>query len=161
MSNFCTSFPLFSLLLSKYDLVFFVFFFFKKKTAYERLISDWSSDVCSSDLYKAGGYNLDRSGLNPDSISVADLRFAPEKVDAYELGLKLDLRRFRFSAALFYQKFEQFQLNTFNGISFVVENVQSCKEALTPVVGRSEEHTSELQSLMRISYAVFCLKKKK
>src|SRR3546814_3418635 len=31
--------------------------------------------------------------------------------------------------------------------------------ALEPVVGRSEEHTSELQSLMRISYAVFCLKK--
>src|SRR3546814_8417217 len=30
-----------------------------------------------------------------------------------------------------------------------------------PVIGRSEEHTSELQSLMRISYAVFCLKKKK
>src|SRR3546814_3912237 len=33
--------------------------------------------------------------------------------------------------------------------------------ALTEQVGRSEEHTSELQSLMRISYAVFCLKKKK
>src|SRR3546814_5012107 len=33
--------------------------------------------------------------------------------------------------------------------------------ALQPVPGRSEEHTSELQSLMRISYAVFCLKKKK
>src|SRR3546814_10633828 len=32
---------------------------------------------------------------------------------------------------------------------------------LVLVVGRSEEHTSELQSLMRISYAVFCLKKKK
>src|SRR3546814_1852689 len=31
---------------------------------------------------------------------------------------------------------------------------------LGPIVGRSEEHTSELQSLMRISYAVFCLKKK-
>src|SRR3546814_8676840 len=30
-----------------------------------------------------------------------------------------------------------------------------------PEIGRSEEHTSELQSLMRISYAVFCLKKKK
>src|SRR3546814_8823695 len=30
-----------------------------------------------------------------------------------------------------------------------------------PVISRSEEHTSELQSLMRISYAVFCLKKKK
>src|SRR3546814_3754896 len=31
----------------------------------------------------------------------------------------------------------------------------------TRILGRSEEHTSELQSLMRISYAVFCLKKKK
>src|SRR3546814_6460698 len=34
-------------------------------------------------------------------------------------------------------------------------------EQARPVAGRSEEHTSELQSLMRISYAVFCLKKKK
>src|SRR3546814_4404675 len=33
--------------------------------------------------------------------------------------------------------------------------------APVPMSGRSEEHTSELQSLMRISYAVFCLKKKK
>src|SRR3546814_8021550 len=37
---------------------------------------------------------------------------------------------------------------------------QQCFEALDGIV-RSEEHTSELQSLMRISYAVFCLKKKK
>src|SRR3546814_7155633 len=35
-----------------------------------------------------------------------------------------------------------------------------CKSAICPLA-RSEEHTSELQSLMRISYAVFCLKKKK
>src|SRR3546814_6912886 len=35
------------------------------------------------------------------------------------------------------------------------------KEKGLPVPARSEEHTSELQSLMRISYAVFCLKKKK
>src|SRR3546814_3396320 len=34
-------------------------------------------------------------------------------------------------------------------------------DVVAVVVGRSEEHTSELQSLMRISYAVFCLKKKK
>src|SRR3546814_7720567 len=33
-------------------------------------------------------------------------------------------------------------------------------EEMAPVIARSEEHTSELQSLMRISYAVFCLKKK-
>src|SRR3546814_6996836 len=35
-----------------------------------------------------------------------------------------------------------------------------CREMLRPECRRSEEHTSELQSLMRISYAVFCLKKK-
>src|SRR3546814_7987417 len=39
--------------------------------------------------------------------------------------------------------------------------VGAVKDALTPNSDRSEEHTSELQSLMRISYAVFCLKKKK
>src|SRR3546814_5222083 len=32
---------------------FYVFFFFKQKTAYEMRISDWSSDVCSSDLHRA------------------------------------------------------------------------------------------------------------
>src|SRR3546814_4927536 len=36
-------------------LVFFLFFFFKQKTAYEMRISDWSSDVCSSDLDGVGG----------------------------------------------------------------------------------------------------------
>src|SRR3546814_2609343 len=39
--------------------------------------------------------------------------------------------------------------------------LDSASEPLTRLTGRSEEHTSELQSLMRISYAVFCLKKKK
>src|SRR3546814_3542755 len=37
---------------------------------------------------------------------------------------------------------------------------QTMRHPRTPVVSRSEEHTSELQSLMRISYAVFCLQKK-
>src|SRR3546814_10434979 len=55
-----------------------------------------------------------------------------------------------------------------SGLSFMVTNVKSstrtrCSDVLNfrcwPP--RSEEHTSELQSLMRISYAVFCLKKKK
>src|SRR3546814_10901062 len=37
---------------------FFFFFFFKQKTAYEMRISDWSSDVCSSDLYKVGKFPM-------------------------------------------------------------------------------------------------------
>src|SRR3546814_6879041 len=78
------------------------FFFFKQKTAYEMRISDWSSDVCSSDLGIAGR-------------------------------------------------------------ALIVEVVDGCEIAKRPsaiLTGRSEEHTSELQSLMRISYAVFGLKKK-
>lgn len=86
--------------------------------------------------YKAGGFNLDRSGLNPNSINVHDLRFAPEKVDAYEIGAKLRMRSLRLSAALFYQEFDDFQLNTFNGISFIVENIVACKGTLSPVIGQ-------------------------
>src|SRR3546814_3715350 len=44
-------------------------------------------------------------------------------------------------------------------IAAVAEGVKG--EPVRPAIARSEEHTSELQSLMRISYAVFCLKKKK
>src|SRR3546814_3112644 len=43
----------------------------------------------------------------------------------------------------------------------LLETGQAVEEVAGGIVGRSEEHTSELQSLMRISYAVFCLKKKK
>src|SRR3546814_4300040 len=42
---------------------------------------------------------------------------------------------------------------------FVINNIEKASRIIN--VSRSEEHTSELQSLMRISYAVFCLKKKK
>src|SRR3546814_2067262 len=48
-----------------------------------------------------------------------------------------------------------------NGASIPVDNPSTGKTIVSvPKLGRSEEHTSELQSLMRISYAVFCLKKK-
>src|SRR3546814_9825790 len=43
----------------------------------------------------------------------------------------------------------------------VSERIENLAERILNAAGRSEEHTSELQSLMRISYAVFCLKKKK
>src|SRR3546814_7177408 len=49
VSFFC--FILFRIFVYK---VFYLFFFFKQKTAYEMRISDWSSDVCSSDLYSSG-----------------------------------------------------------------------------------------------------------
>src|SRR3546814_11532219 len=45
-----------------YDLSLLVFFFFKQKTAYEMRISDWSSDVCSSDLQRCRDHRAARPG---------------------------------------------------------------------------------------------------
>src|SRR3546814_9191663 len=50
---------------------------------------------------------------------------------------------------------------TFNHSGVTVGGCNTCHNGTTATGKRSEEHTSELQSLMRISYAVFCLKKKK
>ena len=60
----------------------------------------------------------------------SDLQFEPEIVDAFEIGAKLDLREFKLNAALFYQKFNNFQLNTFNGVNFEVTNVAACADDL-------------------------------
>src|SRR3546814_10477115 len=121
-------------------------FFFKQKTAYEMRISDWSSDVCSSDLglpdvlttvngrevFSTIGRNFDLQDMPAEALSRVNV-FKSQTADLTEGGLAgvIDL-----------------QLNRpFNFRD-------------PTVVLRSEEHTSELQSLMRISYAVFCLKKK-
>src|SRR3546814_12530150 len=59
---------------------FFLFFFFKQKTAYEMRISDWSSDVCSSDLIGLGvgiGDMDDRMVLPPLDHAVGAERAAP------------------------------------------------------------------------------------
>ncbi len=80
--------------------------------------------------YKAGGYNLDRAALNLAAPSNADLEFAAEKVDAYEVGVKWDGPGIDVNVAAFYQLFKDFQLNTFNGVSFEVTNVQGCRDDL-------------------------------
>src|SRR3546814_4201479 len=119
-----------------------LFFFFKQKTAYEMRISDWSSDVCSSDLGGIGG--------------VIDLRTRkPLDFDGFELSGSV---RGRYETLA--DKIDPL-------VSALVSdrwNVGSGEMGLLLTGSyqerRSEEHTSELQSLMRISYAVFCLKKK-
>src|SRR3546814_7698994 len=65
-------------------------------------------------------------------------------------------------ANLYYQPSEAFVASFFGEINSL-EGIVEAGEVATPfgTVARSEEHTSELQSLMRISYADFCLKKKK
>jgi iron complex outermembrane recepter protein len=76
--------------------------------------------------YKAGGFNLDRAGLNIATPNLNQLTFAPEAVDAFELGAKFNGRTIDVNVAAFYQLFDNFQLNTFNGINFVVENITAC-----------------------------------
>ena len=82
--------------------------------------------------YKAGGYNLDTAALTPPpgTASPNDLRFAPEIVNAYEVGVKLDYRQFKLNAALFFESFKDFQLNLFNGVNFQVANIEACKDDL-------------------------------
>jgi outer membrane receptor protein involved in Fe transport len=93
--------------------------------------------------YKAGGFNLDRSALgNPifaptdprqaatGGFGTANLQFDAEIVDAFELGFKYTRRNFIFNVAAFHQTFSSFQLNTFNGSVFLVQNVNGCSAAL-------------------------------
>src|SRR3546814_8983381 len=59
------------------------FFFFKQKTAYEMRISDWSSDVCSSDLVERGAARLDRL---LDQVLHQRLELGPGQLDVQVLG---------------------------------------------------------------------------
>src|SRR3546814_4639434 len=101
-------------------------------------ISDWSSDVCSSDLAEPpsgrSGHPLvpDRPGRFGDERACRHERQRKKTVSVVRAKILRDHRADRRTDEM---------------------HLRKCK--------RSEEHTSELQSLMRISYAVFCLKKKK
>src|SRR3546814_9022600 len=97
-------------------------------------ISDWSSDVCSSDLVRPDGSlaHPDGHSSHPDLLLVG-----------YEWKLRPSPAKQR--------------------TEIVIDQMRelSARLGLSSGSERSEEHTSELQSLMRSSYAVFCLKKKK
>src|SRR3546814_5786835 len=117
------------------------FFFFKQKTAYERRISDWSSDVCSSDL--------------PQRQDARHRRRVRRRRSADRVRRGGPDRRWRDRAR---GRAGQPVARLFDdeaGYRDGGDDSDRGREA-----ERSEEHTSELQSLMRISYAVFCLKKK-
>lgn len=80
--------------------------------------------------YKAGGFNLDRSGLTYGAPNLNQLTFEPEVVNSFEFGYKLNKPGFDLNIAAFYQRFGGFQLNTFNGINFIVVNIAQCKASL-------------------------------
>src|SRR3546814_2886955 len=116
-------------------------------------ISDWSSDVCSSDL-------AERTHPTFSSYFASRHEQVNGRVKISQINEDC-LKRFggafhkRFNSLLtrvdrYYIKQKGFSIVSSYG------SLITCRHEF-----RSEEHTSELQSLMRISYAVFCLKKKK
>src|SRR3546814_1404499 len=100
-------------------------------------ISDWSSDVCSSDLNAGLKVPIPRSSFPEPKRKATKVR---------EAGIRSAIR-------LTMPKQSNFGGSRIRSLSASFQKPSPTK--------RSEEHTSELQSLMRISYAVFCLKKKK
>src|SRR3546814_1855929 len=118
-------------------------------------ISDWSSDVCSSDLYKSSDpYD---SALNLNNRN------------RYEGGgggltIQYDLGFAKLVSSTGYRRYSFSTIADTDGSTDAADDLhlsQHGKQFTQEVqLLRSEEHTSELQSLMRISYAVFCLKKK-
>src|SRR3546814_10913926 len=110
-------------------------------------ISDWSSAVCPSDL----GHRLLRSG----PVSVKEL--------AEEALIVLSVDEVEEVTGRYWR-----QAGVRPRVAFRTRSVEAVRSLVATGAGlavlpdlRSEEHTSELQSLMRISYAVFCLTKNK
>src|SRR3546814_1563733 len=100
-------------------------------------ISDWSSDVCSSDLWR----------------QVLDVHLTGSFLFLQAVGREMIARAKAGDA----RPGSIVNISSDAGVQGTMGQINYG----TAKSGRSEEHTSELQSLMRISYAVFCLKKKK
>src|SRR3546814_6127066 len=149
--------------------VFFAFCLFKQKSAYWMLISDWSSDVCSSDLEALEAaigpktkWVILNSPSNPTGAgyTAAELKALGEVIERHpDVWVFAD---------------DMYEHIVYDGFEFATIaqvcpslyertlTVNGCSKAYAMTgwrIGRSEEHTYELPSLMRISYAVFCLKK--
>src|SRR3546814_2326546 len=139
--------------------LYIVFFFFKQKTAYELRISDWSSDVCSSDL---ADEPVDQ--LRPPRRRWLGRRELCAGAQETDRDAGAAVRGLSEIAAPATARYRTTPRN--NSLPDAPAGMGFSKDQRMWVTslccaGRSEEHTSELQSLMRISYAVFCLKKKK
>src|SRR3546814_2576675 len=119
-------------------------------------ISDWSSDVCSSDLF---GIVADRQRASVRLGVIAGVEAEP--VFAVGAGAGGIARPAVGIGRCAKPRDRDFQRVADRARHTEVEPLEKIRLAILANRQRSEEHTSELQSLMRISYAVFCLQKKK
>src|SRR3546814_3337938 len=107
-------------------------------------ISDWSSDVCSSDLIAGAGGAAHLPGM------------CAAKTPLPVLGVPVQSKALNGLDSLL----SIVQMPAGIPVATLAIGKAGATNAALLAAARSEEHTSELQSLMRISYAVFCLKKK-
>src|SRR3546814_2171419 len=128
----------------------FCFFFFKQKTAYEMRISDWSSDVCSSDLPDGGCACIFKRhpGRACSGTVAPQCQYSPERQGSAAVARR--------------EPYISHPVQTLARTQGSRLDQDRDRPTLADdrAARRSEEHTSELQSLMRISYAVFCLNTK-
>src|SRR3546814_7341933 len=146
-------------------------FFFKQKTAYEMRISDWSSDVCSSDLIPSLDPVLMRVKFDEAQVMIDGDFLGLDKIE--ELSIKSIITRDVYpiiTKAFPVQLIEKKSRSLSDFINGLWKAQSAEAEMFIEAFGiekalanriltawRSAEHTSELQSLMRISYAVFIL----
>src|SRR3546814_6734441 len=120
-------------------------------------ISDWSSDVCSSDLYK----DLQLGQVLTTATVVTNA--ARAQVDGVELEWRLAIDGHFSLDGFIANNRARFSSYSSRNPGITGSQTLDLRGNLLPNAPkwtRSEEHTSELQSLMRISYTVFCLKNK-
>src|SRR3546814_4626632 len=128
-------------------------------------ISDWSSDVCSSDLrhtgyretfHPVGPFREQALDVGGGHVAFNDVLIRDHGMTRTKVIGDVVLRLYRRHVGV---------IDRGDVMSVALPHVRgpgfAASAAGIAIHGRSEEHTSELQSLMRISYAVFCLKKKK
>src|SRR3546814_6785103 len=124
-------------------------------------ISDWSSDVCSSDLLADGLVEIATPAGDFEVVRNPAKDLARDDATTFVVsGDRIQLTKDQPAAGL--NRMEAVVVGEeFVGATAVVYLEGPGGIEIKAQKSRSEEHTSELQSLMRISYAVFCLKKKK
>src|SRR3546814_5750427 len=139
-----------------------VVFFFKQKTAYEMRISDWSSDVCSSDLPRPAA---DEARVILQVLAPDDSEHGVEVVIARRIQHHESVRGAiavagRDAKSAVPVAGAAWALVALRHVHAEIGGHGRIGRVLHRDLDRSEEHTSELQSLMRSWYAVFSLKKK-
>src|SRR3546814_3696159 len=128
-------------------------------------ISDWSSDVCSSDLLSGDGFPSVRP-IDTESGDVQkDLTLGRGR-ELHQGAMCPNSVPARTVHGFGHRAVTVHQCDGLLEVALVLIEIRDCPLPEAAFLGvaaseRSEEHTSELQSLMRISYAVFSLKKKK